>query len=175
MIIKYIEEKAESLLAKMGINEAPVDPVKCAKYLNIDVQKADMDSDISGLFVIKDNMAHIRYNASEKNSKRRRFTIAHELGHYVLHKSIPFILEKGKSEKVMFRDANSSTGEVHREREANAFAASLLMPKYLINKEINKLDNSSDIVASLAKKFNVSNDAMTFRLANLGMLEYGLF
>ncbi|MFW5700488.1 MAG: ImmA/IrrE family metallo-endopeptidase [Cyclobacteriaceae bacterium] len=175
MIIRYIEEKTESLLARMGINEAPVDPIKCAKFLNVDVQKADMDSDISGLFVIKDNVAYIRYNASEKNIKRLRFTIAHELGHFVLHKSIPFILEKGKSEKVMFRNAISSTGEVHREREANAFAASLLMPKYLINKEINELGDSPNLVASLAEIFNVSNEAMTFRLANLEMLEYGLF
>ncbi len=174
MILKYIEEITEQLIKNNNIISTPIDPIEISKILGVNVQPAVLESDISGLFVIKDNMAYIRYNKNEKNKKRNRFTIAHELGHFVLHKNIPLIIEKSNKERALYRDNLSTTGEEKREREANAFAASLLMPKFLIEKEISDLPEKKDIVPRLANKFNVSDDAMTFRLINLGLLEYGL-
>lgn len=174
MILKYIEEITEQLLKNINIISAPIDPIEISKILGVNVQPAELESDISGLFVIKDKLAYIRYKENEKNEKRNRFTIAHELGHFVLHKNIPLIIEKSNKEGTLYRDNTSSTGEVKREREANAFAASLLMPKFLIEKEISDLPEKKDVVKHLANKFNVSSDAMTFRLINLGLLEYGL-
>ncbi len=175
MIIKYIEEKAETLLRDIGINIAPIDPIKCAKYLGVNVQSISLKADISGLFVMKDKMAFIRYNENEKNEKRSRFTIAHELGHFVLHKNIPLIIDKGKNDRILFRDSFPTSGEFDREREANAFAASLLMPKFLIDTEIKKVPKDADIVSYLSDKFNVSEQAMSFRLTNLELIEYGIF
>ena len=173
MIIKYIEEKTEKLLQELNVSYAPVDVYQCAKYLGVDVQPVSLKEDISGLFVIKDKMAYIRYNENEKNKQRQRFTIAHELGHFVLHKNIPLFIDKG--EKLMYRDTASTTGELQKEREANAFAASLLMPKFLIEKKILNIPQNKNIVDYLAEKFNVSDQAMNFRLSNLGMLDFGLF
>lgn len=140
---------------------------KIAKHLGVDVKAVDMDFEISGLFVIKNNKPHIRYNKNESNN-RQRFTIAHELGHFVLHReSKPLFIDK--NEKIMYRDGDSSTGEFRKEREANAFAASLLMPQKFIQKAIsNSPKNTEDIVSYLANKFKVSEQAMNFRLANLG-------
>ena len=86
------------------------------------------------------------------------------------------IFVDNKQFKVLFRDQRSATGEVKIEQDANAFAASLLMPKNLLMKEINKKnfdlsDENSDAIGELAKKFKVSVQAMTFRLMNLSVLQ----
>jgi len=175
MILTYIEEKTEKLLKDLDIKNAPIDPTVIAKHLGVDVQSTPLEEEISGPFVMKDKMAFIRYNETEKNDKRTRFTIAHELGHFVLHKEIPLIIDKGNNDKVLYRDATSSSGELHREREANAFAAALLMPKYLIEPEIKKVPKNSEVIVFLSNKFNVSEQAMNFRLINLGLIEHGLF
>jgi Zn-dependent peptidase ImmA (M78 family) len=70
------------------------------------------------------------------------------------------------------RDDQSSTGNDGEEIEANAFAAALLMPMQLMRQEImkNKLDLDDDkAVAELAKRFNVSSTAMSYRLGKLAL------
>jgi Zn-dependent peptidase ImmA (M78 family) len=176
MIIPFIEQKAEKLLKESQLMSAPVDVFKCAEFSKVDVQPVVFDDDtISGLFVIKDKLAFIRYNQND-NELRQRFTVAHELGHFFLHsKETPLFLDT--TEKVMYRNIESSTGDKAKEREANAFAAALLMPKMMIISEASKWneDPSKDIVAELANQFKVSQQAMNFRLLNLGLLEFGLF
>ena len=103
-----------------------------------------------------------------EDPKRQRFTIAHELGHLRLHsKDQPVFIDKAP--KVMYRNNASATGEIHKEREANAFAAALLMPKDLIANVIENCKcGGDDAVKYLAKEFKVSDQAMSFRLSNLG-------
>ena len=76
----------------------------------------------------------------------------------------------------LFRNSDSSTGEILQEREANAFAAALLMPKYLVKEEIEDLNLSFDqddkSVEQLAKKFKVSSQSMMFRLSNLNYFTF---
>ncbi len=175
MLIKYIEERAEKLLKENNLFSAPIDLLKFAENLKVNVEAVYLEDDVSGFFVIKEKVPYIRYNSMEIEP-RRRFTIAHELGHFILHsKDTSLFIDKVS--KVMFRDSQSSTGEQLKEREANAFAAALLMPKDLIWEEASKLseEHKEDIVSELCKKFNVSEQAMGIRLANLGMLEFGLF
>ena len=74
-----------------------------------------------------------------------------------------------KKDFKLYRNLESSTGEVKKEREANAFAANLLMPEQFISNEINNApDNTKNAIEYLANVFKVSEQAMTFRLANLG-------
>ncbi len=169
MILSYIEEKTESLLKEYNFFKAGFNIESLCKKLGINVIAENFNDDISGLFVASDKMPIISYNKNEKDNQNRvRFTIAHELGHYILHsKEQPIFIDK--QPKVMYRNANSTTGELHKEREANAFAASLLMPRQLIRDEINTAPNSSDdAIEYLAKRFKVSEQAMSYRLANLG-------
>lgn len=166
MLNNRIENKAIEILDSLNISKpSEIDVFKIAKHLEIDVKESNMDSDMSGLFVIKDNKPYIRYNSSE-NKNRQRFTIAHELGHFVLHKNESLFVDK--NERVLYRNSQSTTGEILKEKEANAFAAALLMPKNMIEDEINNSSNQKEIVTHLTKVFRVSEQAMSFRLSNLG-------
>jgi Zn-dependent peptidase ImmA (M78 family) len=171
MIFKYIEEKSLNILLENKLLKLPINVDKLAKKMGVGVEASNFNDEVSGLFVMKDDKPFIAYNLSQSR-KRRRFTIAHELGHYILHsKSKSLFIDKNNS--VMYRNSESSTGEFLKEREANAFAAALLMPIPLIASEIKDLDGD-DIVEKLASKFNVSTQAMSFRLSNLGY-DFGMF
>lgn len=167
MIDQRIEIITIDILNKLNIDSAKkIDVKKICKFYGIDVKSENLANDISGLFVFKDNKPFIRYNENE-GLERRRFTIAHELGHFILHKDTPLFVDK--VDRTLYRNMDSSTGEYKKEREANSFAASLLMPRIFIDEEINNLPkNTKDPIASLSKKFKVSEQAMTYRLANLG-------
>jgi Zn-dependent peptidase ImmA (M78 family) len=172
MINKHIEDQTFNLLQNLGIKEpSDIDVFKIAEHLNVDVQSAQLGSDISGLFVIKENKSYIRFNENEADA-RQKFTIAHELGHFVLHKDTPLFVDR--NEKIMFRNLTTGTGEARKEREANSFAASLLMPQKFIERELGKIPPKEDTVSYLARIFNVSTQAMSFRLSNLGY-DFGLF
>lgn len=167
---KYIEDKAEDVLSKNNLFKAGFSVEKLARLLKISLKEEVLDDNVSGFFVMTETDNIITYNKKD-GELRRRFTIAHEIGHFLLHsKEQPIFIDKTPS--VMFRDNSSSTGEDFREREANAFAASLLMPKSLIETEIKNAPNDiEEAIFFLAKKFKVSQQAMTFRLSNLG---YGI-
>ena len=175
MLVSYIEERAESLLREFNLYRLPVDVIKCADLLGIDVLAVELEPEISGVFIKKENMPYIRYNSKDMPA-RQRFTIAHEIGHFLLHsRSQSLFIEK--LEKVMYRNMESSTGELLKEREANAFAAALLMPKRLVEETVAELSENEfeDFIHSLAVRFKVSDNAMGIRLSNMGLLEHGHF
>ena len=104
---------------------------------------------------------------------RQRFTIAHEIAHHVLHASAAFHVDNRIA--ILRRDPKSSEGTDHTEIEANVFAAELLMPSSLLATDLvdlrtSDLDDETE-VKQLAKRYNVSPQAMTFRLANLGYVQ----
>jgi Zn-dependent peptidase ImmA (M78 family) len=171
MIFNHIENKTEKLLRQYNLLIPGFNVTRLAEKIGVTVEGKIIDDDVSGLLVIKNEKAYIVYNA--KHSKpRKRFTIAHELGHYHLHsKNKPLFVDKTR--EVMYRNTASSTGEYMKEREANAFAAALLMPRCLIENYIKEFDDFEMVVA-MSKKFNVSTQAMSFRLSNLGY-EFGMF
>lgn len=171
MIFSHIETKTETLLRQFKLLSPGFNVNKLAEKVGVQVEGKSMNDDVSGLLVIKNDKAYIIYN-SDQSIKRRRFTIAHELGHFYLHsKNKPLFVDKSK--EIMYRNSDSSTGEIMKEREANAFAAALLMPRCLIEEHINE-SKDFEGVGSLAKKFNVSTQAMSFRLSNLGF-EFGMY
>lgn len=130
-----------------------------------------MGDNISGALVIQNNHGTIGFNPHE-SKVRQRFTIAHELGHYLLHKNQTTDLFIDTEFKVLFRDNNSSTGKIKIEQEANAFAAAILMPEKFLVDEIMKHHfhlTDDGTLKVLARRFNVSVAAMTLRLANLNL------
>jgi len=82
--LKEIEKKANSLISEMGIKKPPVAITKIVKKLGIKVLEFDLGSDASGVLVIENNKGTIAYNPKDL-PVRQRFTIAHELGHYLIH------------------------------------------------------------------------------------------
>lgn len=174
MIYHDIERIVNKIIEDNNICEAPVNLEQICHLFEIDVEPIDADDNLSGFFVVGDNNRKIiGYNKSH-NENRRRFTIAHELGHFYLHfKGEQKIFIDNNSHK-FFRNEKSSSGEIRREREANAFAAALLMPSSLIENEIEKLqniENLSTIIKKLSTAFKVSQQSVHFRIINLGIID----
>jgi Zn-dependent peptidase ImmA (M78 family) len=169
MIRKKIEDITAKILAELGISELPIPVKKIAEMKGLIIHSYDLGENISGVLVINNNKGVIGLNPTE-SPVRKRFTIAHELGHYILHGGNKDSLFVDKEFKVLFRDQSSSNGDHRQELEANAFAAAILMPADILKREIGQLPldlTDEDIIKSLAQKFEVSSIAMTYRISNL--------
>jgi len=173
-----IEKKADDLLKEFEIIKAPVPIEKIALWLDLEVIPADLGEGVSGVLFIRDGKATIGVNESEHRI-RRRFTVAHELGHYILHKMRnELFIDKQMTlgSQMLFRDSESSLGEKRQEREANAFAAAILMPRFMLQREIKdvleegQIDSEEELIKSLSKKFDVSQISLTYRMTNLGLI-----
>jgi Zn-dependent peptidase ImmA (M78 family) len=173
------EKKAYKLREDFNIDQIPIPVEEIAKQLDIKISYEPFEGDlsVSGLLYRDDSHTIIGVNSNESN-KRQRFTIAHEIGHFILHEGEQLYLDRNF--KVNFRDSVSSQGSKTVEIEANAFAASLLMPEELV-REIYETtisggvdpfsdDDHSEEVALIAKLFNVSQTAMLIRLGKLGLV-----
>jgi Zn-dependent peptidase ImmA (M78 family) len=148
-----------------------IDVDEIAEKLGLQVSAHDLGSNVSGVLYIDKGKGVIGYNKSE-SEVRRRFTVAHEIGHFILHRLDNEIFVDKKEFKVLYRDNSSATGEIKQEREANAFAAALLMPRERVIQELQKMtfdlgDDKEDVINKLSETFKVSSQAMMFRISNL--------
>lgn len=111
---------------------------------------------------------------SEHASVRQYFTLAHEIGHFFLHKE--YIEQKGMliddntfgGKTAMFRDGVYSQEDREKEVEANFFAAELIMPEDYVRKYWPAF--GEERIVDFAKIFNVSLLAITIRLETLNLL-----
>jgi len=157
----------DSLLDKNGVTMAPVPVEKIAKAEGIVVTKKRLGDDVAGFLLRSEGAMFIGVNQSQAQS-RQRFTIAHELGHALLHEGEE--LHVDKDFRINFRDVVSSLATNVEEIESNTFAAWLLMPSRLLIRQIRSehLDiDDGEEVEKLAGRYQVSAQAMTYRLANL--------
>ncbi len=171
-------KEAHKLIKQNNITKPPIAVTEIAKALGINVIPYGFGDGVSGILIIEDNISTIGYSNSD-SKKRQRFTIAHELGHYVLHSDRKNINKKeqifvDKKFLVRYRGSQKySHAEILNEKEANAFAAELLMPKSFIEAELSKKDymdyTESELIEELANVFDVSVIAMSYRLANLNI------
>lgn len=169
---RSIEEQAEKILRDSDAYRVPVVIDRVTQQLGLTAAGVGMEDDISGLLVIENGKAVIGYNPMHA-PVRQRFTIAHEIGHYVLHVKELSHSRLFVDKYVVYRDDDSSKGSDQEEVEANTFAAALLMPERLVRQEIKRFDldlDSEDDISDLAKRFNVSPSAISNRLVNLGLL-----
>ena len=168
MISKKIEELAAQLLSELNINELPIPIRKIAELKGLIIHPFDLGTNISGVLVIDKEQGTIGINPLE-SPVRQRFTIAHELGHFLLHSESESLFVD-KHFKILFRSQGQSSKEIKKEQDANAFAAAILMPKNKLEEKINNssLDLTDDeAVKKIAQMFDVSVIAMTYRIANL--------
>ena len=129
-----------------------------------------LDNELSGMIYVKGSTPIIGIN-SLHHPNRQRFTIAHECGHLILHKSlIRKEIHVDKKFPMLMRDSVSATAISEIEIEANLFAAETLMPRQFLTEALNNEPfdiDEEETVNSLAKSFRVSPAAMRFRLGNL--------
>lgn len=151
---------AAELLEECWDGSLPIDPVRIAKALGVQVFNAPFKEEVSGALVKKEGKDPAIYLNRDDSKNRRRFTCAHELGHFIRRSDEP-----EQFEYVDYRDDQSATGTIEEERFANGFAASLLMPRVAV--EALHEEGLPDY--RMALRFGVSREAMKFRLDNLGL------
>lgn len=151
---------AQAILSDVWDGALPVDPVRIARVLGMDVITAQLADDVAGAIVKERGQDPSIVLNAQDHPNRQRFTCAHEIGHFVRRDAVG-----DDYEYVDYRDIFSSTGELEEERFANEFAASLLMPEEIV-RSFHR-DGLRDI--QMALRFGVSRDAMGFRIKNLGL------
>ena len=173
MNIENLEARAEKTLRDTDTLRVPVAIDRVAQRLNLTMEAGALGEDVSGMLIIRGERGAIGYNSAHVRV-RQRFTIAHEIAHFLLHAK-----HGGKPQLFIDgymsfrRDATSSTGADRDEVDANKLGAALLMPRSLVQKEIRGNDLNLDDEESinlLAKRFQVSAAAMSNRLMNLQLL-----
>jgi Zn-dependent peptidase ImmA (M78 family) len=164
------EGDAEKLLVEAWAKDAndlpfvPVDPIRIAWELGIDVATAVMDDSISAAIEKKIGSDPVIYLNINDRQNRQRFSCAHELGHYYLRTSAT----QGDELEYNFvdrRDHMARQGTDPDEIYANKFGAALIMPKRVVQRQFKSMRNP----VQLALHFRVSEEAMRFRLQNLGL------
>lgn len=145
------------------LSEYPVKLGHLAKELGVAIRVSSLGTGISGAISRDGNQYVIKVNRNEAR-ERQRFTIGHELAHFLLHRTIIDSSPDGITDTVLYR-----SGAPERiEYEANRLAADIVMPMRLIEKELR--ENFGGVVTdatieSLASQFEVSKAAMEIRLS----------
>lgn len=154
---------ANKILGIVQITNPPISPHNVAISLGVPIVEWDFPDEISGIFVSYQNRFCIGVNELHP-PVRQRFSVAHELGHLVFDRDEALFVDfEGAAITADLQERQNSKAE----RNANQFAADLLMPKSLLQKDVSKYGLD---VTFLAKRYQVSQQALWFRLLNLGLV-----
>lgn len=152
---------ARELLDRCRVKGPPVRLDEVSRTLRVPLIEWAFPDSLSALIVEVDEGDYVICVNASHSSNRKRFSTAHELGHAVLRHEAGYYLE--------FFDASLGEPPNFRyvdEREANDFAASLLMDERWLRDD---WANGRRNVSELASRYRVSEEAMSFRLMNLGL------
>lgn len=170
-----IEKKAADTLEKVGYQKTPVpvDVVTVANTLGFAVGNASLTEDVDGFIVVKEGEKNIFGINTDKligiNGLRsfawKRFIVAHELGHYVLHYD-------EMADHGIYAHRDHQKGKNTQENEADYFAANLLMPEETFVERYNALPKELERdqkAILLAAEFVVPKDAVIRRFEELSV------
>ncbi len=161
---RRIPAATRGLIAEF-LNEYPVRLGALARRLNISVKVAPMKTGVSGQISREGEGYLIRINRNESR-ERQRFTIAHELAHFLLHRDTIDSSPDGITDNVLYRSGAPETIEF----EANRLAADLVMPRELVENRLAEEFGgvvTDATIEGLADAFEVSKAAMEIRLSTL--------
>ena len=164
------DEEARRILEKYQISQPPVPIEDIAMAEGALIVRQHSNGPESG-FALREGERWIIGVNTQTSRRRQRFSVAHELGHLLLHEGTLIV----SSVRIDLRDGISSLGTDKQEVEANRFAAELLMPRKIVQSAASTriregLPGRDELIAELAREFDVSNEAMGYRLINLGIL-----
>lgn len=142
------------------LNEHPVKLGEIAKRLGVTVLLSTLPRGTSGQIGQEDGNFVIRINRHEAKH-RQRFTLAHELAHYLLHRD-KIVAEGGWSENVLLRSGQPANIEY----EANRLASDLVIPSSQLSTAATEYAGpiTSEVIEDLARRFGVSTAAMEIKL-----------
>lgn len=154
-------DEAHRQIIEPFLQEAPVKVASIARALGIEVKAATLKPRISGQIGpsdTSDSGFRIRVNRHE-TKPRQRFTIAHEIAHYLLHRDD---IGDGIEDSILYR----STLSDRREAEANRLGAALIMPEAGVVQSLRELGGRAtpEVAKILAERYDVSEPAMKIRL-----------
>lgn len=150
-------QSTREAMRQAGVSGVPVDVSRVASALGLRIQYEPMTDEMSGYLERRGEEWIVGVN-SHHSGVRQRFTIAHEVAHFVLHRKM----------QEQFRDViftRRALGRDDMERQADSFAAQLLMPEVDVVRDVSAGITN---VNALAERYNVSGLAMKYRLQNLG-------
>ncbi|MBY5619957.1 ImmA/IrrE family metallo-endopeptidase [Rhizobium leguminosarum] len=154
---EYGPESAASDARKIAqqnlLKLVPLDVFGLAAVLGLNLVTYPMEEATSGFLQNRDGRWDVGVN-SLHHVNRQRFTVAHELGHFMLHRDHGSFMDG-----LLFRKSQVNP----QEREANLFASLLLMPEVEFRLAVANYD-----ISEVAKTFAVSQQAVQFRIENLG-------
>lgn len=155
-------EQAEGIFSQLGIDAAPIEPARVAdsEAPLLIVRSGDYRDRFDGQLEYhrRKNRFLLFYNTkhddplSGEHHPRTRFSFAHELGHYFIERHRAYLMRGGPSHG----SSSEFFSDVTIEREADAFAAGLLMPKRLMRPAVNTGELSFPRVKEIAKMFKTS-------------------
>lgn len=144
------------------MNDVPVKLGAMAQELGIDVKLSSLPMNVSGQISKTENGYEIKINRHESR-QRQRFTLAHEIAHFLLHKDAIEGLGGTLKDNVLYRSGAPETIEY----EANRLAAFIVMPENVLKEAYSRFGEnlSEGAVEHLAEQFGVSKAAMEIRMA----------
>ena len=155
------EAKAEHWLREHGITSLPIDPFEIAAGLEIEVRpKADAEPGVSGMLLRHGDNFGILYATHVRSIGFHRFSIGHELGHYLLEGHPDQLFPNGDG--IHSSRAGFISNAVH-EREADHFACGLLMPDGLFRSALRRCGEGLEAIEELAEKCMTSITATAIR------------
>lgn len=161
-------EKSEMNIVARHMAQAPVNLEEIFAELGIAFEKLWMD-DASGSITRNGDKFTVTVNAFESET-RQRFTAAHELAHYILHRDLMGDGKRMHRHVDTLYGGGEQSGDVifkrSHEIEANRIAAQIIMPRALLAEKYAATPN----VTLLASDFGVSKAAMEIRLKTIGLL-----
>lgn len=155
-----VKREVRRLHEEFGVTAPPVDPIRISRGVGVTVLFVTFEPEkqnVSGFFDCDERAIFVN---RDEYPLRQTFTIAHELGHKILHEE----WAKSSDYKVLLRNADDQSDDPH-EKEANAFAAHLLVPRILLDQYWKRLN-----VEQLSTLFAVSVPMIKNRLS----FEYGI-
>lgn len=160
--LKRMQDDEKKILNRYLL-EYPVKLGQLAKELGVAIKVSTLPRGISGRIRSEAKGYTIRVNRYESR-ERQRFTIAHEIAHFLLHRSFIDSTPDGIEDNVLYRSGASERIEF----EANRLAADIAMPMGLVKKTLAEFDDvvTEETIKSLAARFQVSKAAMEIRLSS---------
>ena len=166
MIVKnyvHAEETAQKILYQCGIEDLSsfsIDDLALCR--NIYIKEAELRGCEGRLLRAGGLFGIITIDSKIREPGRRRFAVAHEIGHFELHSH--------RNQIVAFQDNNFLNWykTCREEEEANSFAAELLMPKSIFIKECKNSALGFKSIAQIANRFNTSLTSTAIRYVDLG-------
>jgi hypothetical protein len=159
------ELQAHEVITKLQISSLPVDPFVIADRRDIAHQeKPSLAPGISGCLMKVGDAFGILYSSRFASEGFKRFNVGHELGHYFLPGHIEALFGAGQQ---FHQSEGGFTSDDKYEREADSFAASLLMPKLLFKAACGNRGQGLTAIESLANLCVTSLTATAIRFAKL--------